>query len=62
MNVNSKSDFDFDALDLDGLNIEGMEVVTLKEAMALPDTGASSAVSFSNSCSSCGSSSCFSIA
>lgn len=59
--MNSKSDFDFDALDLDGLNIEGMEVVTLKEAMALPETGASSAVSICSSCSSCGSSSCFSV-
>ena len=36
-----KSDFDFESLDLASLNIEGMEVVTLKEAMALPETGAS---------------------
>jgi hypothetical protein len=52
------NDFDFDSLDLAALNIEGVEVVTLKEAMALPETGASSAVSFCDSCSSCGSSSC----
>lgn len=52
------NNFDFDSLDLSSLNIEGMEVVTLKEAMALPETGASSVISSSNSCSSCGSSSC----
>lgn len=63
MNSNVKSDFDldFDSLDLDGLNIEGIEVVTLKDAMALPENGASSAVSICSSCSSCGSSSCFSV-
>jgi hypothetical protein len=55
-----KSDFDFESLDLASLNIEGMEVVTLKEAMALPETGASSAISICHSCSSCGSSSCYS--
>jgi hypothetical protein len=58
--MKSNSDFDFDALDLAGLNIEGMEVISLKEAMALPETGASGAVSSSDSCSSCGSSSCYS--
>lgn len=52
------NDFDFDSLDLAALNIEGVEVVTLKEAMALPETGASSAISICESCSSCGSSSC----
>jgi len=54
-----KSDFDFDSLDLAALDVDGVEVVTLKEAMALPETGASSAASSSNSCSSCGSSSCW---
>lgn len=49
---------DFDSLDFSSLNIEGLEVVTLKEAMALPETGASSAISVCESCSSCGSSSC----
>lgn len=51
-------DFDFDSIDLTGLDIAGLEVVTLKDAMALPETGASSGISSCNSCSSCGSSSC----
>lgn len=55
------SDFDFYTIDLDGLDIAGLEVVTLREAMALPETGASSGISSCNSCSSCGSSSCVSM-
>ena len=38
--------------------VEGLEVVTLKDAMALPETGASSGSSSCGSCSTCGSSSC----
>lgn len=53
---------DFDLVDIDSLDIAGLEVVTLKEAMALPETGASSGISSCNSCSSCGSSSCVQLA
>ncbi|GAB3012496.1 thiazolylpeptide-type bacteriocin [Bowmanella dokdonensis] len=52
---------DFADIDLDNLDVEGLEVVSLKEAMALPETGASSGISSTNSCSSCGSSSCVSM-
>jgi thiazolylpeptide-type bacteriocin precursor len=52
---------DFDNIDVASLDIEGLEVVTLKDAMALPETGASSGISSCNSCSSCGSSSCVSM-
>ena len=52
------SDFTFENLDLSSLDVQGVAVMTLKDAMALPETGASSAVSSSESCSSCGSSSC----
>ena len=45
-------DLAFDDIDLDNMNIEGLEVVSLKEALALPETGASSGVSSTNSCSS----------
>jgi thiazolylpeptide-type bacteriocin precursor len=55
------TEFDFEDIDLAGLNIDGLEVVNLKEAMALPETGASSGISSCNSCSSCGSSSCTSM-
>ncbi len=47
----------FDDIDVDSMNIEGLEVVGLRDALALPETGASSGISSSNSCSSCGSSS-----
>lgn len=59
--IDPASDFDFAGLDLTSLDIQGLEVLTLKDAMALPETGASSAVSSCNSCSSCGSSSCMTI-
>jgi len=47
----------FDDIDVSSMNIEGLEVVGLKDALALPETGASSGISSTNSCSSCGSSS-----
>lgn len=47
----------FNDIDVDSLDLEGMEVVSMKDAMALPETGASSGLSSCNSCSSCGSSS-----
>jgi thiazolylpeptide-type bacteriocin precursor len=47
----------FDDIDVNSMNIEGLEVVSLKDALALPETGASSGISSTNSCSTCGSSS-----
>lgn len=47
----------FNDVDVDSLDLEGLEVVSMKDAMALPETGASSGISSTNSCSSCGSSS-----
>lgn len=52
-----KMEMSFDDLDLDGLALDDLEVVSLKEAMALPETGASSGLSSTKSCSTCGSSS-----
>lgn len=49
-------DEEFDA---DGLG--DIEVLSVSDALALPETGASSAISSCKSSSSCGSSSCFSI-
>ena len=48
----------FDDIDVSDATIEGLEVVTVKDAMALPETGASSGSSSCGSCSTCGSSSC----
>jgi thiazolylpeptide-type bacteriocin precursor len=45
-------------LDLSDLRIEGLEVTNIRDAMALPETGASSGSSSCSSCSCCGSSSC----
>jgi thiazolylpeptide-type bacteriocin precursor len=50
-------DLDLD-LDLGDLKLEELEVTNVREAMALPETGASSGFSSCNSCSCCGSSSC----
>ncbi|QMW23285.1 thiazolylpeptide-type bacteriocin [Sandaracinobacteroides saxicola] len=58
MSLQPQDELSFDALDLSDLQIDGLEVISLKEAMALPETGASSGISSCNSCSSCGSSSC----
>lgn len=51
-------DFDFDDLNVEALDLDGLEVETVTNAMALPETGASSGSSSSGSCSTCGSSSC----
>lgn len=40
------------------LEITGLEIMELTDAMAIPETGASSGSSSSNSCSTCGSCSC----
>lgn len=50
-------DMSFADLDIDGLSLDDLEVVSLKEALALPETGASSGISSCKSCSTCGSSS-----
>ncbi|SDD84384.1 thiazolylpeptide-type bacteriocin [Aquimonas voraii] len=47
----------FDDIDVESMNIDGLEVVSLKDALALPETGASSGISSCNSCSTCGSTS-----
>ena len=57
MTQQTKTEISFDDIDVADANVEGLEVVTLKDALALPETGASSGISSCNSCSSCGSSS-----
>ncbi|WP_326542864.1 thiazolylpeptide-type bacteriocin [Pseudorhodoferax sp.] len=53
-----QTDLSFDDIDVTDATIEGLEVVTVKDALALPETGASSGSSSCGSCSTCGSSSC----
>ncbi|WP_374351116.1 thiazolylpeptide-type bacteriocin [Chitinimonas sp.] len=48
----------FDDIDVAAIGVEGIEVVTVSDALALPETGASSGSSGCGSCSTCGSSSC----
>ncbi|EKE87546.1 thiazolylpeptide-type bacteriocin [Idiomarina xiamenensis] len=48
----------FDDLNVDDVNLDGLEVANVSNAMALPETGASSGTSSCGSCSTCGSSSC----
>lgn len=58
-NINAAVDtVTFDDIDISDATIEGLEIVTTKDALALPETGASSGSSSSGSCSTCGSSSC----
>jgi hypothetical protein len=52
------ADVNFDDIDVTDAAIEGLDVVTSKDALALPETGASSGSSSCGSCSTCGSSSC----
>lgn len=47
-----------DGLDLSDLRLDTLEVSDIREAIALPETGASSVVTSCDSCSCCGSSSC----
>lgn len=51
--------FDVSSSEIDGFDLNDLEILSVSDALALPETGASSAVSSCNSCSSCGSSSCF---
>lgn len=57
-NINAADTVSFDDIDISDATIEGLEIVTTKDALALPETGASSGSSSSGSCSTCGSSSC----
>ncbi len=56
--INAADIVSFDDIDISDATIEGLEIVTTKDALALPETGASSGSSSSGSCSTCGSSSC----
>jgi len=47
----------FDDIDVSSMGLDDLQVVDVKEAMALPETGASSGSSSTGSCSCCGSSS-----
>jgi len=47
--------------EMDNLDLSDIEVLSISDAMALPETGASSLSSSCNSSSCCGSSSCFHI-
>ncbi|MCC3765516.1 thiazolylpeptide-type bacteriocin [Glycomyces sp. TRM65418] len=53
--------FDFEGLDLDDLSFDAIEVATVRDAVALPETGASSASSSCDSCSCCVGCSCCSL-
>jgi thiazolylpeptide-type bacteriocin precursor len=60
----SHVEFDLGAFDLDagGLgDFADLEVVALGDAMAMPETGASSGISSCTSCSCCASTSCCSV-
>jgi thiazolylpeptide-type bacteriocin precursor len=48
----------FADLELPELDLADIEVVTIRDALAVPDTGATSGSSSCKSCSTCGSSSC----
>jgi thiazolylpeptide-type bacteriocin precursor len=50
-----------DGLDLSDLSLDVVEIATVRDAVALPETGASSGISSCDSCSCCGSSSCCSV-
>ncbi|WP_026928609.1 thiazolylpeptide-type bacteriocin [Glycomyces tenuis] len=55
------TEFDFEGLDLDDLSFDAIEVATVRDAVAMPETGASSAISSCDSCSCCGATSCCSL-
>jgi len=48
----------FADLELPELDLADIEVVTIRDALAVPDTGATSGSSSCKTCSTCGSSSC----
>jgi thiazolylpeptide-type bacteriocin precursor len=45
-------------MDIQNLEVTGLEVMDLNDATALPETGASSGITPCTYCSTCGSSSC----
>ena len=60
----SKTEFDLNSFDLgieDLGDFADLQVVALGDAMAMPETGASSGISSCNSCSCCASTSCCSV-
>jgi len=59
MNALDLNAFDLSVADLG--DFADLEVVSLGDAMAMPETGASSGVSSCNSCSCCASTSCCSV-
>jgi len=64
MNMFDSQSFDLNAFELSAEDLGDfakLEVVTLGDAMAMPETGASSGISSCNSCSCCASTSCCSI-
>jgi len=64
MHVETMNALDLNALDLtvaDAGDFADLQVVSLGDAMAMPETGASSGISSCNSCSCCGSTSCCSV-
>lgn len=62
--MDANFDFDLESFDLSADSVADfadMEVVALRDALAMPETGASSGISSCNSCSCCASTSCCSV-
>ncbi|MEU3307650.1 thiazolylpeptide-type bacteriocin [Nocardiopsis sp. NPDC006832] len=56
-----KMEIGFGDLDLEDLSFDAVEVATVRDAVALPETGASSGASSCDSCSCCAATSCCSL-
>ncbi|MGW8437180.1 thiazolylpeptide-type bacteriocin [Nocardiopsis sp. NPDC055879] len=56
-----KVEIGFGDLDLEDLSFDAVEVATVRDAVALPETGASSGASSCDSCSCCAVTSCCSL-
>ncbi|MGW8437179.1 thiazolylpeptide-type bacteriocin [Nocardiopsis sp. NPDC055879] len=56
-----KVEIGFGDLDLEDLSFDAVEVATVRDAVALPETGASSGASSCDSCSCCAATSCCSL-
>jgi Thiopeptide-type bacteriocin precursor len=59
--VIATAELSFGDLDLSDLSFDAVEIATVRDAVALPETGASSASSSCDSCSCCIACSCCSI-
>lgn len=59
--MNPTMELGFEGLDLDDLSFDAIEVATVRDAVALPETGASSGASSCDSCSCCAATSCCSL-